>query len=177
MWKKIKFNLPPLLFMIFMTVFLINSSSVDEQEAEERINGFYTDPVPESILDRLLLDAGKGIVPHLIVKIKDKDMPMRGYAIGALIRLEARSAVPVLLDILNDPYPWERTTALTAIWYLDRELGEELVVKHYGEDEYMDHRIERLKSGKSDDVYIPMICRPPFFFRFIPSSCKKEYIL
>jgi hypothetical protein len=179
MYKKIKSNIPPLLFMIFMAFFLMDSSSVDEEEAEERITGFYTDSVPEIVSDRLLLEAGKGIVPYLIVKIQDKDMPRRAYAMGALINLEARRAVPVLRDIFNDHSDWDRFTALEAIWYLDKELGEELIAKHYEEGEYdeeADDIIAYFMAGNYDDVYVPMICRQPFLLRFIPASCKIEFI-
>ena len=73
---------------------------LNENDAQKFLNYFYNDKVPEEITDRHLLTAGRGIVPYLIDEVQKRDMPKRGYAIGALGKLGDRRALPVLIKIL-----------------------------------------------------------------------------
>jgi hypothetical protein len=75
---------------------------MDEKEAQDVLNKFYADNVPESINDRHLLNAGSSIVPYLLIEIQKKDMPKRGYAILALGKIGDGRAIPILQSILND---------------------------------------------------------------------------
>ena len=123
---------------------------MDEKKAMKVLNNFYADNVPESIIDRHLLKAGKGIVPYLIIEIQKEDMPKRGYAILALGKIGDRRALPTLIKMYENPtekgvHPSE---TLRAIWHIDRKLGKELVNKYTGNDELMTSTIELLKKGE-----------------------------
>ncbi len=125
-------------------------SKIDDKEAQKILNDFYTDNVPEPILDRHLVNAGKAIVPYLLVEIQKKDMPKRGYAILALGKIGDKQALPVLLRILEDSSEliYFRDDALRAIWHIDKKLGEEYARKYQGESKEIDRTIELLREGK-----------------------------
>ncbi len=125
-------------------------STLSEKEAQELLNYFYTDRVPEPITDRYLLRAGKGIVPYLLIEIQKRDMPKRGYAIVALGKIVERLALPVLIKILEDrsEVVYFRRDAIEAIWRIDRKLGEEYAAKYAGESKEIDITINLLREGK-----------------------------
>jgi len=124
---------------------------MSSEEAQKVLNAFYADKVPEPILDRHLVNAGKAIVPYLLVEIKKKDMPKRGYAILALGKIKDKQALPALVQILNDQYESVqfRGDALRAIWHIDRKLGEESAEKLAGQyPADIDDLIQLLREGK-----------------------------
>jgi HEAT repeat protein len=125
-------------------------SKIGEKEAKVIIQEFYADNVPEPIIDRHLLTAGKAIVPYLIVEIQNKDMPKRGYGILALGKIGDRKAVPVLIKIIEDhsELVYFRIDALRAIWHIDRKLGETYAAKFEGENREFDRTIQLLKEEK-----------------------------
>ena len=140
-------------FLISMSLAPISGCSepkMDEKEAQEVLNSFYTDKVPESINDRHLVRAGKAIVPYLVAEIQKRDMPKRRYAIGALGKIGDRRALPVLVKILGDRSELEyfRSDALRAIWHIDKKQGEELAKKYAGESIDIDTVSQLLREGK-----------------------------
>lgn len=92
---------------------------------EEALNNFYSGELAEEELVDALILGGKKIVPLLLVRIKDKDMPQRRYAIVALGHIGDRSAVPVLEGILEDVLELDdfRCDALEAIAILNASAG------------------------------------------------------
>lgn len=146
----------PILIKLFLVISMIiiplgcYKATMDEKEAQKVLNDFYTDRVPESINDRHLLNAGKAIVPYLIIEIQKRDMHKRGYAILALGKIGDRRALPVLIKILEDrseSYGFHEAT-LRAIWHIDRKLGEEFARKHEGEHKEVDRTIQLLREGR-----------------------------
>jgi HEAT repeat protein len=127
-------------------------AEIDQKEAQKILNDFYDDNVPEPILDRHLLSAGKAIVPYLLIEIQKRDMPKRGYAILALGKIGDRRALPVLIRILEDrsEIVYFRDDALRAIWHIDRKLGWEYAKKYAGENKEFDRTLELLKEGNMD---------------------------
>jgi len=123
--------------------------TMNPEEARQVLNDFYADDVPEAFLDRHLVSAGRAIVPYIIVEIKNRSMPRRRYAIGALEKIGDRRALPVLITILNDSTElmYFREDALRAIWHIDRELGEEYAREYSGRNTEMDRAIELLRKG------------------------------
>lgn len=121
-----------------------------EKEAQLILNNFYTDNVPESIADRYLMGAGKQIVPFVLIEIQKKEMPKRRYAIGALGKIGDRSALPVLIKILEDSSEviYFRDDALRAIWHIDRKLGEKYAAKYLAENKEFERTIQLLREGK-----------------------------
>lgn len=126
-----------------------SAQTMDEVEAQKVLNDFYMDKVPESINDRHLLNAGKAIVPYLIVEIQNENMPKRGYAILALGKIGDRRALPVLTRMFENPVETKvhPSDSLRAIWYIDRKLGEEFASKYTGNDELTLRSIELLRKG------------------------------
>lgn len=141
-------------FLLFATLLLLQfgcgEAVMDEKQALRVLSEFYEDNVPEPVMDRRLLSAGKGIVPYVIKEIQRKDMPKRRYAISALGKIGDRLALPALVKILEDKSEADlfRGDALTAIWRLDRNLGEQLAKKYSGESPYIDRVIQLLAEGK-----------------------------
>lgn len=152
MFKSLFFLINLLLLYMGLIVFNISCSNtvMDEKEAQKVLNDFYNDNVPESIIDRQLLSAGRAIVPHLITKIQQKDMKRRRYAIGALGKLGDRRALPTLEKLLKDDSEmfYFRHDALIAIWHIDRNYGGELAKKYCGKIEDIDRTIQLLKENK-----------------------------
>lgn len=139
------------LFLLIALLGLIGCSeeTMGEKKAQKILNDFYTDNVPESITDRHLLNAGKAIVPYLIVEIQKEDMPKRGYAVLALGKIGDRRALPILIKMYENPTKKgvPPSEILRAIWHIDRKLGEELASKYTGDDEFMNRTIELLRKG------------------------------
>lgn len=97
-------------------------------EGDEALQKFFQQEVPEeSIMDPLIL-AGKSVVPSLIKRIKEKEMPRRNYAILALGNIGDPVAIPDLKSLLNDDseIPETRCNALGAIILIDDQLGRNL---------------------------------------------------
>ncbi len=126
------------------------SNKMSPEEAQKVLNAFYTDNVPEEINDRHLVDAGKAIVPYLLVEIKKKDMPKRRYAIGALEKIKDKRALPILIEILQDHSEifYFRDDALRAVWHIDKKLGEEFAKKLTGQYPSIDRTVQLLREGK-----------------------------
>jgi len=145
------------LFLLLMVFVLAGCTEprLDGKDAQKFLNYFYNDKVPEEITDRYLLTAGKGIVPYLIDEVQKRDMPKRGYAIGALGKIGDRRALPVLIKILEDSSEiyYFREDALVSIWYLDKALGERMIERYAGQNESFDRQIELLKKGIYDSDY------------------------
>lgn len=141
-----------LLLNMGLSIFNISCSKavMDEKEAQTVLNDFYNDNVPESIIDRQLLNAGRAIVPYVITEIQQKDIPRRRYAIGALGKIGDRRALPVLEKLLDDDSEmfYFRHDALIAIWHIDRNLGDELAKKYSGKIDGIDRIIQLLKENK-----------------------------
>lgn len=138
-----------MIVVLFPCLIYCSKSKLSEEEAKSIIQKFYSDNVPESMLDRYLLDAGKPIVPYLVIEIENKKMPKRGYAILALGKIHDSRALPVLEKIMNDKMENTiiRGDTLTAIWHIDRKLGEEYAKKYGGDNGYIDRTIQLLKEG------------------------------
>ena len=150
MYKGILF-----LLLVVFTLAGCGKPRLNENDAQKFLNYFYNDKVPEEITDRYLLTAGRGIVPYLIDEVQKRDMPKRGYAIGALGKLGDRRALLVLIKILGDnsEIHYFREDALVSICYLDKSLGEEMIEKYAGQSESFDRQIELLKKGMYDKDY------------------------
>jgi hypothetical protein len=149
-WLLCELCLAAAALLLFFSAFACSRETMDPAEARRVLNDFYTDRVPEPINDRHLVNAGKPIVPYLLVEIENRDMPKRRYAIGALEKIKDRRALPLLIQILEDrtELSYFREDAFRAIWHIDRKLGEEYAQKSSAESQDMDRIIELLKEGK-----------------------------
>jgi HEAT repeat protein len=150
--KKIIISVSLYVLISFPLIFIIGcaKSKIGDKEAKTILNDFYFDNVPESINDRHLLNAGKAIVPHLIIEIQNKNMPKRGYAILALGKIGDKEAIPILAKILEDRSEliYFRTDSLRAIWHIDQKLGEEYARTYQTENNEINRTIELLREGK-----------------------------
>ncbi len=114
--------------IVGVTISLLIALSVYWQlpsSPEEALNNFYSGELAEGELVDSLILGGKRIVPLLLEKIRDKNMPQRRYAISALGHLDDTSAVPVLESILKDVSEMDyfRCDALEAITILNPSAG------------------------------------------------------
>jgi hypothetical protein len=140
--------------MIFLLTLLVLTSCyrkpMDQREAQQVLNEFYTNREPESEMDYPLLRAGKAIVPYLTLEVSKRDMPRREYAILALGKIGDRRALTTLINILEDRLEslGARDAALRAIWHIDRGVGEKYAMKHTGEHKEIDRTIQLLREGR-----------------------------
>jgi len=93
----------------------------------------------EPELDDPLIEAGKTMTLVICDAIKNKDMRMRRYAIGALGYIGDKRALPSLETILKskDEIYYFRGDALHAIYQIDRSLGKKYAKEYGREHEYL----------------------------------------
>jgi len=99
---------------------------------------FYNgDHEPE--LDDPLIEVGKGMTLVICKAIKNKDMRLRRYAIGALGYIGDKRAIPALEEILKskEEVYYFRGDALHAIYQLDKLLGKKYANEYGQEHEYL----------------------------------------
>lgn len=125
-------------FFVLSFIVLLFAFGCSRQSPEEVLEEFYHYHAPDSEgLDPLIL-AGERVVPLIIEKIQDKNMPRRRLAIDFLGNGSYRQAVPVLEKILKDETEEEhfRTTALTSIFQIDENLGNQYA-QQYKDDQVL----------------------------------------
>jgi len=70
--------------------------------AQQRLDMFYEQSMPESNLIPFLVEGGEELVPLLIVDIRKKDTPKRRYIIGAVGQLKDERALSPLTSVVLD---------------------------------------------------------------------------
>lgn len=85
--------------------------------------------------------------------VKNKDMRLRRYAIGALGYIDDEKALPTLIQILmsGDEIDYYRGDALHAIYQIDRMLGKEYAKKYSNENTYLR---DLSKSIQNDEKWL-----------------------
>ncbi len=138
------------IFIVVLIICACSENAMSSEKARSVLNDFYTDNVPEPINRRHLISAGKAIVPYLLIEIRKKDMPKRGYAILALGEIKDKRAIPILIQILNDKTEegYFRADALRAIWHINKELGEKYANQLFGQNADIDAAAQLLREGK-----------------------------
>ena len=133
----------PLLILLFQLVPCVSVA----QDIEYRPGGdmyasiwtrFYNgDHEPE--LDDPLIEAGQEMTLVICEAVKNKDMKLRRYAIGALGYIGDKRAIPILEAILESKAEiyYFRGDALHAIYQLDKQLGKEYATQYANEHEYL----------------------------------------
>ncbi len=99
-----------------------------QQDPEQVMSEFYSNPGPEySLMDPLIV-AGPSIYSSVIEAVRDPTMPRRRYAIGFLGNEEVAEALQLLTAILKDDseLPYFRGDALEAIYKMDKDRAKEL---------------------------------------------------
>lgn len=93
----------------------------------------------EPELDDHLIEAGENMTLAICEAIKNKDMRLRRYAIGALGFINDRRAIPALETILNSKNEiyYFRGDALHAIYQIDHELGKKYAREYGQEHKYL----------------------------------------
>ncbi len=91
----------------------------------QALEAFYMNKGPEETLMDPLILAGEPVVPLVIERIKDRQMPRRRYAIGFLGNGSYKQALPVLQTILQDgsELDYIRADALHSIYQIDSALA------------------------------------------------------
>jgi len=145
-------------FTVLMTFLLLCLQIVYAQEKEYRPGGevyvtvwdkFYNgDHEPD--LDDPLIEAGKKMTLVICEAIKNKDMRLRRYAIGALGYIGDKRAIPTLESILKskDEIYYFRGDALHAIYQIDNVLGKKYAFEFSSEHEYL----KMLKKAIEEDA-------------------------
>lgn len=101
---------------------------------ERFYNGYH-----EPELDDPLIEAGQKMTLVICEAIKNRDMRLRRYAIGALGHIGDKRAIPTLEKILKskDEIYYFRGDALHAIYQLDKPLGKKYARQYADEHEYL----------------------------------------
>lgn len=112
----------------FLLLISCGEKEIIELSSDEALNKFYSSEVAEDQLQDPLILAGDKVVPLVLSEIKNKDMPRRRYAIGALGSIGNPLALPVLEGILNDGFEKDyfQCDALEAIAMIDFNYAKKL---------------------------------------------------
>ena len=111
--------------IFLVAVIGVSVFSLPQKSCEEFLHDFYSNEGPEiTQMDPLIL-AGNKIVPVVLDKIKDKNMPKRRYAIAFLGNGSYHQALPVLESIVTDNTEKDffRSDALESIYLIDNDKG------------------------------------------------------
>ena len=105
----------------------------------------------EHLFDVLVL-AGDDVVPLVLERIMEPDLPQRRYAIGFVQNGRYRQALPYLEAILADPNEKDyfRGDALVAITAIDNERGMQLCRTYDHLDGYLGDVARGLPTSKED---------------------------
>ena len=134
-----------IIFLVMLTV-ACGGKSPESVLAEFYVYGGAED----QLMDPLIL-AGDGVVPLVIEKVKDKNMPRRRYAIGFLGNGSYRESLLVLQQILQDgtEKDYFRGDALQSIYQIDTQLGTDYAQKYQAEQDYVGRIAKEILAGDS----------------------------
>jgi len=132
---------------VALLVLLSHSCLAMAQEKEYRPGGekyaavwnrFYAG-FHEPELEDPLIEAGKGMTLVICEAIRNRDMRLRRYAIGALGYIGDKRALPTLEHILRAQHEiyYFRGDALQSIYQIDRMLGKKYAKEFGNEHEYL----------------------------------------
>lgn len=119
-------------------VFLFVLVTACGKSPETTLAEFYAyNGAEDQLMDPLIL-AGEKVVPLVLEKIKNRNMPRRRYAIGFLGNGSYEQALPVLQEILQDDTEdvHFRADALQAIYEIDNQLGANYAKKYESHEDY-----------------------------------------
>lgn len=121
------------LALICLTILLIPHLACAGSPEDGLRNFFSNQGSEETLMDPLIL-AGDEVVPLILERIKDKNMPRRRYAIGFLGNGSYKQAIPILENILKDATEKDyfRGDALQSIYQADEVTGLRLAQIYQG---------------------------------------------
>lgn len=127
------------------------SAACGAKSPEAALAEFYEYDGMEGQLMDPLIRAGDKVVPLVIEKVRDKNMPRRRYAIGFLGNGSYRQALPVLQQILQDTTEEDyfRGDALQSIYQIDESLGVSYAQRYQGESNYVGKIAGEILAGSS----------------------------
>lgn len=140
-----------LMAAILLAVLVVACAS---QSPEAALEKFYSyDGAEDQLMDPLIL-AGDKVVPLVIEKVKDRNMPKRRYAIAFLGNGSYRQALPILQEILEDKTEKDyfRGDALQSIYRIDEGLGLDLAQQYKSEGGFVGNIANDLLGEKK---YLP----------------------
>jgi hypothetical protein len=136
--------------ILLVSVAVLLTACAAKKSPQAALEEFYTHEGAEDTLMDPLIVAGEDVVPLVVERVKDRDMPRRRYAIGFLGNGGYRQALPVLREILADgtEKDYFRGDALHAIYMIDETLGRELARKHLGETNHVGWIAKSILAGE-----------------------------
>jgi HEAT repeat protein len=104
----------------------------------------------DQLMDPLIL-AGDKVVPVVIERVNDRDMPRRRYAIAFLGNGSYRQAIPVLEQILQDrtEKDYFRGDALESLYKIDMQVGTNYAQKYQTENDHLRRTATKILAGDS----------------------------
>ncbi len=137
----------------FLTIifFTMLTMACGAKSPESILAEFYVNKGAEDQLIDPLILAGDRVVPLVIEKVKDKDMPRRRYAIGFLGNGSYRQALPVLQQILQNrtERDYFRGDALQSIYQIDTQLGTDCAQRYQDGNDYVSRIAKKILTGDS----------------------------
>lgn len=125
--------------VMLLPIMLLGYLVVPRRSADEALQEFYAHDGPEiTQMDPLIL-AGDEVVPLILEKVKDKNMPKRRYAIAFLGNGRYPQALPVLESILRNDTEEDlyRGDALQAIYLINNDFGSKFARQCQKEKNYL----------------------------------------
>jgi hypothetical protein len=147
--QDMKANPNKLVVIAFLVLLCMACGARSPETALEEF--YFYKGAEDQLMDPLIL-AGRKVVPLVIEKIKDRNMPRRRYAIGFLGNGSYEAALPVLQEILQDNTEDAhfRGDALQAVYEIDKQLGANYAKKYESQEDYFGRAArDMLKTNSS----------------------------
>lgn len=138
-----------------LAVLMASSCSLIPGTPEHAFRDFQTIETKESYLVGPLCKAGEGVIPLVMVRVKNKELDRRRYAIGFLGTAMTHSPVTVLEPILRDVSESEyiRGDALEAIYLLNEKKGIDLAVEFQQRDDFLGRVSKQIATRQEHKMF------------------------
>lgn len=120
------------------------------RDPEEVLRDFYSarNRAEDQLMDPLILK-GSGVVPLVLLDVRNKDTKLRRYAIGFLGNGRYRSALPVLESVLADGMELDyfRADAMIAIYQIDPRRAATLAPRYVDRTDQLGDVTRTIQAG------------------------------
>ncbi len=125
-------------------------SDYSNKQAEKALQDFYNYNGFHDKMTEPLYKGGEKVIPLVIEKVKDKNMPHRLNAIGFLGKPKNYEALPVLIEILKDESEnnYLRKEALWAVYQIEVKIALDFAYKYQNREDDLGKYSNCITSAK-----------------------------
>lgn len=137
--------------LLILTAAVIGLSSCSSSSPEKALEEFYQyKGKEETVMDPLILSGGN-VVPLVLEKVKNKQMPKRRYAIGFLGNGNYVESLPILKELVSNDSEEAliRGDSLLAIYQIDQSIGREMAIKFKDDSSFLGKIAKDIIAGNA----------------------------